>query len=47
MVELTDEGKEAKRQYEREYRRKNRDKKRKANIRYWNKKGEKLTEANE
>lgn len=42
VVELTESGKEARRQYYAEYRRKNREKKRKADIRYWNKQGEQL-----
>lgn len=43
-VELTEEGKEARRAYYREYRRKNRDKKRRENIRYWNRKGEQVAD---
>ena len=39
VVKLTEEGKEARRQYHQEYRRKKREEKRKADIRYWNKKG--------
>ena len=42
MEELTEAGKKARRAYHAEYRRKNREKKRKAQIRYWNKQGEQL-----
>ena len=42
MVELTEKGREAKRLYYRDYRRRKREEKRKADIRYWNKKGEEL-----
>lgn len=40
MVEITEAGKEARRKYYQEYRQRKKEEKRKADIRYWNKKGE-------